>query len=224
MRILIIEDDDELKDLLKQSLKAEAFSIDTASTGSEGSYLARTNRYNLILLDYMLPHKNGDTVCKEIRLAGVTCPIIIVSIESEIVDKVHLLESGADDYVCKPFSFNELLARIHSLLRRPYVIQEPVLTLDDLTIDTNARNVSKQGRQIYLTRKEYMLLECFARKAGKIITRSEIMEEVWNNDTDPFSNTVEAHVRNLRKKIEDSSEKRYIHTIPGRGYKFDRCK
>lgn len=224
MRILVIEDDDELRELLKKSLEAETFIVDTADNGEKGSYIARTNRYNLIILDYLMPQKNGDQVCKELRSTGVTCPVLIISVQSEVADKVNLLECGADDYMCKPFSFTELVARIHSLLRRSYDIKEPVLMLDDLTIDTEAKLVTKSGRNIYLTRKEYMLLECMARKSGRIMTRAEIMEEVWGNDTDPFSNTVEAHVRNLRKKIETDPRERCIHTIPGRGYKFDRCK
>ncbi len=224
MRILVIEDDDELRGLLKKSLEAENFTVDTADNGEIGSYVARTNRYNLVVLDYLMPKKNGDQVCKELRAAGITSPILIISVQAEVAAKINLLECGADDYLCKPFSFSELVARIHSLLRRSYDIKDPVLRLDDLTIDTEAKSLTKSGKGIYLTRKEYMLLECMAKRIGHVITRSEIMEEVWGNDTDPFSNTVEAHVRNLRKKIETSAHERYIHTIPGRGYKFDRCK
>lgn len=224
MRILIIEDDAELREILRKSLTAESFAVDTADNGETGSYIARTNQYNLIILDYILPGKRGDEVCRELRATGTLCPILIISVESEVPDKVHLLEAGADDYLCKPFSFTELVARIHSLLRRPYEIKEPVLTLDDLTIDTAAQTVSKSGENVYLTRKEYMLLECMARKSGQIISRSQIMEEVWNNDSDPFSNTIEAHIRNLRKKIDGGGRRRYIQTIPGRGYKLDRRK
>lgn len=221
MRILIIEDDPELREILRKGLSAESFAVDTADNGEAGSYIARTNQYNLILLDYILPEKRGDQVCREIRKAGITCPIMAMSVESEVPDKVHLLEAGADDYLCKPFSFTELVARIHTLLRRPYEIRQPVLTLDDLTIDTAAHTVKSSGKNIYLTRKEYMLLECMARKSGQIISRSQIMEEVWENDSDPFSNTIEAHIRNLRKKLGEGARRKYIHTVPGRGYKFD---
>ncbi len=221
MRILIVEDDEELRELLRRSLAAEAYAVDTANNGETGSFLARTNPYRIVILDYNLPNKKGDEVCKELRQAGITCPVLIVSVESEVADKVHLLESGADDYMCKPFSFTELVARIKSLVRRPYHIQEPVLTLEDLSIDTESKLVTKAGKGVYLTRKEYMLLECMARRSGQILTRSEIMEEVWNNETDPFSNTVEAHIRNLRKKIEGGRKKKLIHTVPGRGYKLD---
>jgi len=224
MRILIIEDDAELREALRKSLAAESFVVDTADNGESGSYIARTNSYNLILLDYLLPVKNGDKVCQEIRAAGINAPILAMSVKTEVPDKIELLQSGADDYLCKPFAFSELLARINALLRRPYQIQEPILTLEDLTIDTMAQQVNTSGKPVYLTRKEYMLLECMARKSGQVVTRQQIMEEVWNNDVNPFSNTIESHVRNLRKKIERGSKRKYIHTIPGRGYKLDRTK
>ncbi len=223
MRILIIENDAELSGTLKRSLEGESFAIDVIDDGHAGSYIARTNRYNLVILDYMLPKKNGDEVCREIREAGVKTPILALSARIDVTDRISLLQAGADDYLCKPFAFSELIARIRSLLRRPYEIQEPTLTLDDLTIDTAAQAVSRSGERIYLTRKEYMLLECMARKCGQIVSRTQIMEEVWEHDVDPFTNTVEAHVRNLRKKLEQGDQK-YIYTIPGRGYKLDHAK
>jgi DNA-binding response OmpR family regulator len=222
MRILIIEDDKDFRDILKASLEAESFVIDTANDGESGSYIARTNQYNLIITDYMLPKKNGEQMCREIRKAGIMTPILVMSVQSDSVEKVKLLEAGADDYICKPFAFTELVARIRTILRRPYTISNPTLTIDDLTIDTGAQEVFESGNKIYLTRKEYMLLECMTRKSGKVLTRAEIMEEVWEHDADPFSNTIEAHIRNLRKKIE--KKKKYIHTVPGRGYKLDRVR
>ncbi|MCF7865604.1 MAG: response regulator transcription factor [Candidatus Pacebacteria bacterium] len=225
MRILIIEDDADFREILKTSLEAESFVVDTASDGTSGSYIARTNHYNLIILDYLLPGKNGDIVSRELRTAGIKTPILVMSVKTEVSDKILLLDSGADDYICKPFAFTELMARIRSVMRRPYETQSPTLTLDDLTIDTGAKEVYKSGSVVYLTRKEYMLLECMTRKCGKVVTRAEIVEEVWDNESNPFSNTVEAHIRNLRKKLrKNGSEKSYIHTIPGRGYKVDRVK
>jgi DNA-binding response OmpR family regulator len=226
MRILIIEDDAGLREILKTSLQAESFVVDTASDGYSGSYVARTNHYNLILMDYLLPGKNGDVLCKELRAHGIKVPILVMSVRTEVPDKILLLDNGADDFLCKPFAFSELMARIRSLMRRPYETQEPTLILDDLTIDTATKEVYRSGDAVYLTRKEYMLLECMTRKCGKIVTRAEIVEEVWDNEADPFSNTVEAHIRNLRKKLKDKKggEKQYIHTIPGRGYKVDRVK
>lgn len=224
MRILVIDDDNDLREALKKALSEESFVVDTAEDGNNGSYTARTNYYNLILMDYMMPGKDGLEVCRELRRLGIQTPIMIMSVRSEIPDKVELLEAGADDYICKPFSFAELIARIRSLIRRPYKIQESVMTLDDLTINTHSQQVEISGQKVYLTRKEYMLLDCMAKRCGQVISRSEIMEEVWNNDSDPFSNTVEAHIRNLRKKLEEKSSKRVIHTMPGRGYKLDRNK
>ncbi len=226
MRILIIEDDADFREILKTSLEAESFVVDTAEDGRSGSYVARTNHYNLIILDYLLPDKNGNIVCKELREHGVTIPILIMSVKTDSYDKVLLLDSGADDYICKPFAFTELMARIRSLMRRPYNTMSPTLVLDDLSIDTDAKVVTRDGQEVYLTRKEYMLLECMTRRCGKIVTRAEIVEEVWDNEANPFSNTVEAHIRNLRKKLRRTTneEKEYIHTIPGRGYKVDRVK
>ncbi len=223
MRILLIEDDDMLRDSLQRNLSGSGFIVDVADNGETGSYIARTNKYHLIILDGLLPHKSGITICEEIRSAKIACPILIVSVIDDPKEKVALLNGGADDYMVKPFSFAELVARIYSLTRRPYQMEEPVLQLDDLTVDIGLQRVSKEGREIYLTKKEYLLLECMARRPGKIITRAEILEDAWNNDADPFSNTIEAHIRNLRKKI-DKGPRKYIHTIPGRGYKLDRAK
>lgn len=225
MRILLIEDDADFREILKASLEAESFVVDTASDGISGSYIARTNHYNLIILDYLMPGKNGDVVCKEMRAMGIKVPVLVMSVKTEVPDKILLLDSGADDYICKPFAFTELMAHIRTLMRRPYETQSPTLTLDDLTIDTYTKEVYKSGTSVYLTRKEYMLLECMTRKCGKIVTRAEIVEEVWDNEADPFSNTVEAHIRNLRKKLnKDGDGRKYIHTIPGRGYKVDRVR
>lgn len=225
MRILIIEDDADFREILKTNLQAESFVVDTAEDGDTGSYIARTNHYNLIILDYLLPGKNGNQICKELRALNIKTPILVISVNTEVPDKILLLDNGADDYLCKPFAFTELMARIRTLMRRPYETQQPVMVLDDLTIDTGTKEVYRSGDAVYLTRKEYMLLECMTRKCGKIVTRAEIVEEVWDNEADPFSNTVEAHIRNLRKKLaHPKDDKKYIHTIPGRGYKVDRVK
>lgn len=224
MRILIVEDDADFRETLKNVLKAEGFVVDTASDGESGSYIARTHSYSLIILDYILPYKNGEQVCKEIRAAGSSVPVIISSVRTEVDDKISLLNSGADDYICKPYALGELVARIRALIKRPYKIVDSILRLDDLTIDTSSQEVTRSGERIYLTRKEYMLLECMTRNCGKVVTRAEIMEEVWNNETNPFTNSIEAHIRNLRKKLEKGSGRKIIHTYPGRGYKVDRAK
>lgn len=224
MRILIVDDDHDLRELIKSVLEDENYIVDTASDGDTGSYIARTNYYDVIILDNILPKKNGMQVCREIRLAEVKAPILLLSVLSEISDKVTLLDNGADDYMSKPFSPAELISRVKALSRRPYKITDPVLTLDDLTLDTENKNVKRGTKKIYLTRKEYMLLECLMKKNGKPVSRSEILEEVWNNDSNPFSNTIESHVLNLRKKIDFGSKKKILHTVSGRGYKIDYQK
>ena len=223
MRILIIEDDQYLREILRKVLSDELFVVDTASDGESGSYIARTNKYDLFILDYMLPYKNGDIISKEIRDNGIQTPILTMSIKTSIDDKIKLYNQGVDDYICKPFSPTELVMRVKALLRRPYHVAPETYTLDDLTIDRAAQEVKVDGELIYLTKKEYMIIECMAQKCGQIVTRSHLIETVWDNETNPFSNTIEAHIRNVRKKIE-KNKKRYIHTIPGRGYKLDRCK
>jgi DNA-binding response OmpR family regulator len=218
MRILIIEDDDFLRLSLKKALESEMYIVDHIGDGINGSYIARTHDYNLIIVDYILPGKDGLEVIQDIRKKGVNSPILVMSARGDIGDKVNLLESGADDYIVKPFTYQEFRARVHALLRRNYKIIEETMTIDDVTIDISKTEVLKNGEKVYLTKKEFMILQSLTRNPGHVITRAELLEEAWGRDTDPFSNTIEAHIRNLRKKIE--SEKRLIHTVPGRGYKI----
>jgi len=221
MRILVVDDEEAVRLMLEQSLKAESFAVDTASDGEKGSYLARTNDYDLIVLDNRLPFKDGRSVCAEIRQAGKTMPIIIVSVLSEALTKVDLLNAGADDYMIKPFSFQELMARIRALLRRPAVLESEVLKLDTLTLNTKSHLVERGDTGVYLTRKEYMLLEYMLRNQGAVLSRGMLMEHVWDMNIDPFSNTIESHILSLRRKIDTAGETKLIHTVPGRGYKMD---
>ncbi len=222
MRILIIEDDEHLRLSLKRGLESELYTVDHIADGVNGSYIARTNDYNLIIVDYMLPGKNGLAIIKEIREAGIQSPILVMSVRGEVDDKVNLLEHGADDYIVKPFTYIEFRARVHALTRRNYKITEETLVIDDLTIDIKRTEVSRGGEKIYLTKKEFMILQSLVRNRGKVVSRGELLEEVWNKDSDPFSNTVEAHVRNLRKKVGDTyQENKIIKTVPGRGYKIE---
>lgn len=221
MRILIIEDDDDIRDMLKVSLEAETYSVDTVADGEQGSYMARTNDYDLIILDFMLPKKDGKTICTEIRKAEKTVPIIMLTVRSATEAKVELLNAGADDYLTKPFSFQELKARISALLRRPREMQTNTLEIGDLTIDTLRHKVTRTGKDVYLTRKEFALLEYLLRHQGIVVSRGMILEHVWDAEGDPFSNTIEAHILNLRKKIDAQNKKKLIHTVPGRGYTID---
>lgn len=220
MRILIIEDEKEVSDFLKQSLENECFAIDVAKDGEKGSFLARTNDYDLIILDYILPKKDGRQVCEEIRKAKKTVPILILSVKSEIPTKVDILNIGADDYLTKPYSFEELLARIRALLRRPKQIEGKVLEIDDLILDNKKHSVKRGKKEIYLTRKQFMLLEYLMKNQGMVMSRGMIMEHVWDMSGDLFSNTIETHISALRRKIHSSTKKKLIQTISGRGYKI----
>lgn len=221
MRILVIEDDRDLRGSLKAHFQAETFAVDTAADGEEGSYLARSHEYDAILLDNVLPKKNGLDVCKEIRQSGKHTPIIVLSVKSSVDDKIELLNAGADDYVTKPFSYNELKSRVHALLRRPRTLMPPLLKVDDLILDTLEQRVRRGKKEIYLTRKEFALAEYLLRNRGTVVSRAMLMEHVWNSEIDPFSNTIEAHILNLRKKIDLGAKKKLIHTVPGRGYKIE---
>ncbi len=221
MRALIVEDEPGISSLLKAGLESEYFVADVAEDGERGSYLARTNDYDIIILDNMLPKKNGAEVCADVRQSGKTTPIIMLSVQSEMGTKVALLNRGADDYVTKPFSFEELLARIRALLRRPNTISTDILTAGNIVLDTKRHTVQKDNTDIYLTKKEFMLLELLLRRKGSVVSRGTIIEHVWDMHVDPFSNTVESHILNVRKKIADKKGNHYIQTIPGVGYKID---
>ena len=219
MRLLLVEDQEDIAIPLQASLEAECFVVDVAADGERGSFLARTNEYDLVILDNMLPKKIGGIVCQEIRKAGKSMPILMLSVLTETETKVELLNNGADDYLGKPFSFVELLARIRALLRRqPHVIEE-VLRVGDIVLEVHTHRVSQGLHEIYLTKKEFMLLEYFMRNPGVVLSRGKIMEHVWDINADPFSNTIEAHMRSLRQKITNS--KKILQTIPGRGYKIE---
>lgn len=219
MKTLIIEDDSAVRNGLRMALTNEGHVVEDTDDGSKGSYRARTEDFDIILLDCKLPNKNGREVAREIRLAGKQTKIIVTSILSDIQSKIDMLEY-ADDYLVKPFTFSELSARMRAMARRPYAITPTILQIEDLTIDVNKHKVSKDGKQVYLTRKEFCLFECLAQQKGNVVTRGHIMDKVWHTDIDPFSNTIETHVRNLRMKIKDKNQK-IIKTIQGYGYMID---
>jgi len=222
MRILLVEDNQEIINFLKPSLEEAFFVIDVVKDGYQGSFLARTNNYDLIILDYKLPKKDGKQICIEIREAKKTTPILMLSVIADTKKKVEILNAGADDYLTKPFSLNELLARINALLRRPQEIEEDILKIDDLILDLKRNKVTRGKVEVYLTKKEYMLLKYLLRNHGLVLSRGMIMEHVWDINADPFSNTIEAHILSLRKKISLNRErKKLIYTVPGRGYKID---
>lgn len=224
MRILVVEDEKEIADFLGVSLEAEAFAVDIAEDGEKGSYLGRTNDYDLIILDNILPKKIGLQVCDEIRKSNKSVPILILSVKSEITTKVELLNAGADDYLIKPFSLEELLARVRALLRRPKQVESETFEIDDLTLDSKKHTVKRGKKDIYLTRKEFMLLEYLLKNEEVVVSRGMIMEHVWDMHVDPFSNTIESHILSLRKKIDMPSKTKLIHTVPGIGYRLSAKK
>jgi DNA-binding response OmpR family regulator len=221
MRVLVVEDEKEIRNFLEKSFKNECFAVDSADDGEKGSFLARTNDYDVVILDNMMPKKSGLQVCNEIRMDGKNVPIIILSVKSEVTTKIDLLNAGADDYLTKPFSLDELLARVRALARRPKNIEIAVYKVDDLEFDATRNAVRRGGKEIYLTRKEIALLKYFLQNQGTILSRGMIMEHVWDMTADPFSNTIESHILSLRKKIDTEGSKKLIHTVSGRGYKLD---
>jgi DNA-binding response OmpR family regulator len=220
MRILVIESDVRIRQLLKKALEIECFTVDTSGDGQDGSYQGRIHDYDLIVIGDHLPRKSSIEVCSEIRGIGKVNPIIITSSETNIDYKVRLLNAGADDYLVKPFDTKELLCRIRTLLRRPHIIINPLLQVDDFILDTARQKAFRGDSPIYLTRKEFALAEYLMRNCGMIVSKGALLEHVWDDELDPFSNTLESHILNLRKKIENSPRK-LIHTFPGRGYKME---
>jgi DNA-binding response OmpR family regulator len=217
MKILFVDDDALLREIMKENLEAESYTVDVAPDGKKGSYMARTNHYDLVILDYSMPEKNGAVVVQEIRGAGLATPIMLLSVIDDVEKKVAVLENGADDYVEKPFTYAELSARVRAILRRPAEIRQDIMTVGGITLDLNKHTATLDGIQLYLTRKEFNLLQYLVRNKGLILSRSMIMEHVWHADSDPFSNTIEAHITNLRKKLHQGNRE-YIRNVPGRGY------
>lgn len=221
MRILVVEDDLKINNYLKISLESEYFVVDSTRDGEEGFYLAHTNAYDIIILDSMLPGKTGLEICKDLRDRGITTPIIGLSVKAETSNKVGFLNAGADDYLTKPFSFEELVARMRALLRRPQGLQLDCIEIGNLELDSKKHVVRKAGKEVYLTRKEFLLLEYLMKNQGTVLSRGMILEHVWDMNADPFSNTIETHIMTLRRKIDSEESMRLIHTVPGIGYKID---
>lgn len=221
MKILIIDDDIEIANYIKNSLINNSHNVDLAIDGTKGSYMARTNNYDIIIIDYSLPDKNGITVCTEIRSSGSLASIIFISINQTLQNKVACLEAGGDDYITKPFALEELHARIKALNRRPRKIESNILIINDLELDTRRQTVKKGGEYIYLTRTEYNIFEYLFKNKGMIISRGMIMEHVWNAESDPFTNTVETHMANIRRKLNLKNKNELIRNIPGRGYMLE---
>ncbi|MDO8661875.1 MAG: response regulator transcription factor [Candidatus Omnitrophota bacterium] len=218
MRILLIEDEEKLASFIRRGLREERYVVDLASDGEKGLFLAEINTYDLIVLDIILPGKDGISICKELRSKKIDSPILILTARASLKDKVDGLQQGADDYLTKPFAFEELLARIRVLLRRKRIDKNSLLKAADLELDQLAHKVTRAGKEIILTAKEYALLEYFLLNTNLVITRTMISEHVWNEEFDSFTNVIDVYVNFLRNKINKGFKKQLIQTIHGVGY------
>jgi DNA-binding response OmpR family regulator len=220
MRVLLIEDDRKAARLLSKGLQEEGFVVDVAATGEGGEEQAALNEYDLVILDWLLPGRDGLTVCRALRASGNSTPIIMLTARDSVADRVSGLGTGADDYLTKPFAFDELLARIRALLRRSRSAQPAVLRVVDLTLDPVTRRVARGSFAISLTPKEYAILEALMRSVGQVVTRTRLAERVWDEASEVLDNLVDVHVSHLRKKIDRETSVLLIHTIRGVGYRL----
>lgn len=218
MRILLVEDEKKVASFIKKGLEEEYYTVDVAFDGKEGSKLALSEEYDLIILDLMLPYKDGITILKEIRDAKISVPVLILTAKGSVQDKVTGLDSGADDYLAKPFSFDELLARVRALLRRYSSEKSILLKADNLTMDLQSRKVFREGKEIQLTSKEFSILEYLLRNKNRIVTRTKLIEHIYEYNFDPETNLIDVYINKLRNKIDKGFEKQLIQTIRGAGY------
>jgi DNA-binding response OmpR family regulator len=223
MRLLIVEDEHKIATALKKGFEQETFAVDVAHAGSDAIAFATTESYDAIILDLMLPGMiGGIEVCKEVRRAGVHTPILMLTAKDKVPDRVAGLNAGADDYLVKPFAFEELLARVRALLRRPSEVTDTTLKIDDLTLDTTTYAVKRGGKSVKLSAKEFALLEYLLRNQNQIVSKETIINHVWDYDADILPNTVEVYIRYLRTKIDDPFPgPPLVHTVRGFGYKLE---
>jgi DNA-binding response OmpR family regulator len=220
MRVLVIEDDRKVARQVARGLQEEGFVVDLAPTGEDGEEKATLNEYDVIVLDWRLPGKDGLAVCRTLREQQLATPILMLTARDGIADRVSGLRTGADDYLTKPFAFDEFLARITALLRRARVAQPAVLRVADLALDPATRRVTRGGLAVTLTPKEYAILDVLIRSVGEVVTRTRLAERVWDEASDIDDNLVDAHVSHLRRKIDRETGVQLIHTIRGVGYRL----
>ena len=221
MRVLLIEDDVTITRLLKEGLEDESYAVDVANDGSEGYRTAAADDYDVIILDIMLPGMNGYEVCRALRNDGNKTPILMLTARDAERDIVEGLDTGADDYLAKPFSFDVLLARIRALLRRPNEKLEEIIQVGDLKLDPSSKKVTRASQEISLTAKEYSVLEYLMRNKGKVLSKEQIISHVWDFDADVLPNNVELFIMFLRRKIDKPFKSKLIHTVSGFGYKLE---
>jgi heavy metal response regulator len=220
MRILVVEDEPQIADFLARGLTENGYSVDTAHDGEEALQWPAVAEFDVIILDVMLPLVGGFEVCRRLRERGVRIPVLMLTARDAVEDRVAGLDSGADDYLVKPFAFAELLARVRALIRREPALQGNVLQLGDLVLDTVTRQVTRGEASVELTAKEFALLEYLMRHPDQVLSRTVIAEHVWNYDFDNATNVIDVHVKNLRKKIDGDHERKLIHTVRGAGYRI----
>ena len=218
MRILLVEDEEKVSRLVSRGLAAEQYAIDTAFDGRRGLEMAVTYQYDLIILDLMLPVMSGTEVLRHLRQVNQQVPVLILTARDALSDKVGHFEAGTDDYLTKPFAFAELLVRVKALLRRGAVSRASTLRVDDLELDQTAKQIRRAGRRIELTAKEYALLEYLMLNAGRVVSRTMIIEHVWDQSFDGATNIVDVYVRHLRAKVDEPFERKLIRTMRGAGY------
>ncbi len=219
MRILLVEDERRLSNVVKKGLTEEGFAVDTAYDGEEGQYLAESESYDLIILDIMLPKVDGLMLCKELRKKNINTPVLMLTAKTTLEDKVAGLDSGADDYLAKPFAFLELRSRIHALIRRSKQEGSPVLAVGDLEVDPIKHKITRAGKPVTLTPKEFAILELLMRHKDEVVSRTMITEHVWDYNFESMSNVVDVFVASLRRKIDKDAKIKLVHTVHGVGYK-----
>lgn len=219
MKILVVEDEPKLNQGLVRGLQQRGYAVDYALDGLEGEKMARMNGYDLVILDVMLPGRDGLSICKNLRAGGVDSPVLFLTARDATQDKIQGLDLGGDDYMTKPFSFDELAARVRTLLRRPKAVVNDDLRLDGMVLDTRAQTLTVEGKEVALTLREYGLLEYLLRNQGMVVTQQDVLDHVWDRFYDSLSNVVNVHVKNLRKKLPNQYAKR-IQTVWGKGYRL----
>lgn len=218
MRILLVEDEKKLADLIKRALKEAHYAVDLAFNSDDALFLAESNPYDLIILDIMIPGKDGIAVCRQLRKGRIDTPVLMLTARNDVEDKISGLDAGADDYLTKPFSFPEFLARVRALLRRKKSDKSNRLKVTDLELDQLTRKAYRAGQEIELTPTEYSLLEYLMLHVDQVVTRTMISEHVWNDDFDAYSNVINVYINNIRKKIDQGHAKELIHSLRGVGY------
>jgi len=218
VRILLVEDESRVAGFIAKGLREQAYAVDISSDGEQALYQAAVNQYDIVILDVMLPMKDGHTVCRELRGAGFRTPILMLTARGAVDDRVEGLDSGADDYLAKPFDFKELLARLRALLRRSAALRPQMLRVADLTLNTASHAATRAGKPVSLTAKEYALIEFLVLNQGRVVGREQIGQHVWDENFDPFSNVIDVYIKRLRSKLDTGFSRRLIHTRRGEGY------